>query len=54
MRRVCLTSIVPPSPRPAPHDGPWTSTGFIMAVLAASLAAAMLTMAAMFGVSAPT
>ncbi|MFI5013892.1 MAG: hypothetical protein ACHQAY_16250 [Hyphomicrobiales bacterium] len=49
MRRVCVTSIVNCPHSRSPNDGQWNSTGLIMAILVAALAAAMVTLGAMLG-----
>jgi hypothetical protein len=49
VRRVCVTNIVTHPHAPGPNDGSWNSTPLLMAVLVAALAAAVVTLGAMFG-----
>ena len=49
MRRVCVTNIVAHTHERSPGDGSRSSTQFLMAILIAAVAAAMVTLGAMLG-----
>jgi hypothetical protein len=49
VRRLCVTYIVAQSLERSPREGSSTSTQFLMAFLVAALAAAIVTLGAMFG-----
>jgi len=49
VRRVCVTNIVAHTHERSPGDGSRSSTQFLMAILIAAVAAAMVTLGAMLG-----